>query len=76
MSCSNASVSPVQDQISLAIVHGDTAVAYNHDVAKAKRMLEEHPDEHTIEGLLWSAADHGCPEIVAMVTAAHDPGQG
>lgn len=41
-------------------------VAYNHDVAMAKRMLEDNPDEHTIEELLWSAADHGCPEIVAM----------
>lgn len=41
-------------------------VSYNHDVAMAKRMLEDHPDEHTIEELLWSAADHGCPEIVAL----------
>jgi ankyrin repeat protein len=51
-------------------------VTYNHDVAMAKRMLEDNPDEHTIEELLWSAADHGCPEIVAMalrhVTLAKD----
>ncbi len=53
-------------------------VAYNHDVAMAKRMLEDNPDEHTIEELLWSAADHGCPEIVAlalphMTLARDDP---
>ena len=41
-------------------------VAYNHDVATAKQMLEDNPDEHTIEELLWSAADHGCPEIVEL----------
>ena len=29
-------------------------------------MLEDNPSEHVVEELLWSAADHGCPEIVAM----------
>lgn len=41
-------------------------VAANHDVAEARRLLEDNPDEHVVEELLWSAADHGCPEIVAM----------
>jgi ankyrin repeat protein len=41
-------------------------VAANHDVAEARRLLEDDPREHVVEELLWSAADHGCPEIVAM----------
>jgi ankyrin repeat protein len=41
-------------------------VAANHDVTEAKRLLENNPDEHTIEELLWAAADYGCPEIVAL----------
>ena len=41
-------------------------VAANHDVAEARRLLEDNPSEHVVEELLWSAADHGCPEIVAM----------
>lgn len=41
-------------------------VAANHDVAEAGRMLANDPSEHVVEELLWSAADHGCPEIVAM----------
>jgi ankyrin repeat protein len=41
-------------------------VAANHDVAQARRLLEDHPSEHVVEELLWSAADHGCPEIIAM----------
>ncbi len=41
-------------------------VAANHDVAEARRLLEDNPSEHVVEELLWSAADHGCPEIVAL----------
>jgi ankyrin repeat protein len=41
-------------------------VAANHDVAEARRLLEENTSEHVVEELLWSAADHGCPEIVAL----------
>ena len=41
-------------------------VAANHDVAQAQRMLEEDPAEHVVHELLWSAGDHGCPEIVAL----------
>ena len=41
-------------------------VAANHDVAEALRLLQDNPGEHVVEELLWSAADHGCPEIVAM----------
>jgi ankyrin repeat protein len=41
-------------------------VAANHDVAEARRLLENNPSEHVVEELLWSAADHGCPDIVAM----------
>lgn len=41
-------------------------VAANHDVAGARRLLQDIPSEHVEEELLWSAADHGCPEIVAL----------
>jgi ankyrin repeat protein len=41
-------------------------VAANHDVDAARRMLEGNPDEHVVHELLWSAADSGCPEIVAL----------
>ena len=41
-------------------------VAANHDVEMARRMLDGDPDEHTVHELLWSAADNGCPEIVAL----------
>jgi len=44
-------------------------VAANHDVAEARRLLEDNPSEHVMEELLWSAADHGCPEIVALTLA-------
>jgi ankyrin repeat protein len=44
-------------------------VAANHDVAEARRLLEDNPSEHVVEELLWSAADHGCPEIVALALA-------
>jgi ankyrin repeat protein len=44
-------------------------VAANHDVAEARRMLQDNPSEHVVEELLWSGADHGCPDIVAMALA-------
>jgi ankyrin repeat protein len=44
-------------------------VAANHDVAEARRLLGDNPSEHVMEELLWSAADHGCPEIVALTLA-------
>jgi ankyrin repeat protein len=44
-------------------------VAANHDVPEARRLLQENPSEHVVAELLWSAADHGCPEIVAMALA-------
>ena len=44
-------------------------VAANHDVAEARRLLENSPSEDVMEELLWSAADHGCPEIVALTLA-------
>jgi ankyrin repeat protein len=44
-------------------------VAANHDVAEARRLLEDNPSEDVIEELLWSAADHGCTEIVELTLA-------
>jgi ankyrin repeat protein len=44
-------------------------VAAHHDVAAARRLLEDEPGRHVVEELLWSAADHGCPEIVALALA-------
>jgi ankyrin repeat protein len=44
-------------------------VAANHDVAEARRLLQDNPSEQVVEELLWSAADHGCPEIVALALA-------
>ena len=41
-------------------------VAETHDVAEAERLLESEPAEHVVQELLWSAADHGCPEIVEL----------
>ena len=41
-------------------------VAEMHDVEAARKILAENPDEEAIRELLWSAADHGCPEIVAL----------
>lgn len=41
-------------------------VAETHNVAEAKRLLESEPAEHVVQELLWSAADHGCPEIVEL----------
>jgi len=44
-------------------------VAANHDVGGARGLLGDNPSEHVVEELLWSAADHGCPEIVALALA-------
>ena len=41
-------------------------VAANHDVEEAARLLGSAPDEELARELVWSAADHGCPEIVTM----------
>ena len=41
-------------------------VAEMHDAEAARKILAENPDEEAVRELLWSAADHGCPEIVAL----------
>lgn len=41
-------------------------VAEFHDVAEAKRLLAADPNEKLASELVWSAADHGCPEIVEL----------
>jgi len=42
-------------------------VAQIQDVAESRRLLEQSPnDEELINELLWSAADHGCVEIVSL----------
>jgi ankyrin repeat protein len=42
-------------------------VAEMHDVAEAQRLLEQNPDDEELANeLVWSAADHGCPEIVEL----------
>jgi ankyrin repeat protein len=37
-----------------------------HDVEAARRLLAEDPSEEVASELTWSAADNGCPEIVAL----------
>src|SRR5580704_4616513 len=41
-------------------------VAETHDVEEARRLLAQAPSEEVAREVAWSAADHGCPEIVAM----------
>jgi len=41
-------------------------VAEAHDAAEAQRLLEANPTEDLAQELAWSAADHGCPEIVNL----------
>jgi ankyrin repeat protein len=41
-------------------------VAETHDVKEAKRLLAETPNAELASELAWSAADHGCPEIVEL----------
>lgn len=44
-------------------------VAEAHDVAEAKRLLEDDASEELAQELAWSAADHGCATIVKMAVA-------
>jgi len=44
-------------------------VAETHDVEEAKRLLANTPNEELAQELAWAAADHGCPEIVAIALA-------
>lgn len=41
-------------------------VSETHDVEEAKRLLEAHASEGLVNELAWSAADHGCPEILEL----------
>lgn len=51
-------------------------VAAHHLVGEARRLLAEAPSEAVVSELAWSAADHGCPEIVAMaIPHLHWPAQ-
>jgi ankyrin repeat protein len=47
-------------------------VSEAHDVEEAKRLLANAPNEELAQELAWSAADHGCPEIVAMALSHLD----
>jgi ankyrin repeat protein len=44
-------------------------VAEAHDIEEAKRQLAQIPSEELARELAWSAADHGCPQIVALALA-------
>jgi len=41
-------------------------VAEAHDVTGARRLLEADPSQELARELAWSAADHGCPDIVEL----------
>ena len=41
-------------------------VAEMHDVAEAKGLLDSDTSEELAQELVWSAADHGCPEILEL----------
>ena len=42
-------------------------VAEINDVAEARRRLAQNPDDEELANeLAWSAADHGCPEILSL----------
>jgi ankyrin repeat protein len=41
-------------------------IAEMHDIAEAERLLAADAGEELARELAWSAADHGCPEIVAL----------
>ncbi len=47
-------------------------VAATHDIEGARRLLAEAPNEELTHELAWSAAGHGCPEIVAMALSHLD----
>jgi ankyrin repeat protein len=41
-------------------------VAETHNVAEARRLLADDPSEELVNELTWSAAHHGCPEILEL----------
>lgn len=41
-------------------------IAEAHDVGGASRLLESDPGEDVVRELIWSAADHGCPQILQL----------
>jgi ankyrin repeat protein len=41
-------------------------VSSTHNIEEAKRLLAEDSSEELAQELLWSAADSGCPKIVAL----------
>ncbi len=41
-------------------------IAESHDVAEARKLLDADTSEETAQELAWSAADHGCAEIVEL----------
>jgi ankyrin repeat protein len=43
-----------------------------HDVAAAQRLLAADPGETVARELVWSAGDHGCPEIVELALSHLD----
>jgi ankyrin repeat protein len=47
-------------------------IAEAHDVDEARRLLETDTSEELTEELAWSAADHGCPEIVELALKRMD----
>jgi len=47
-------------------------VAATHDIEEARRLLASAPNEELAGELAWSAAGHGCPEIVAMALSHLD----
>jgi len=47
-------------------------VAEFHDVAAAQRLLLTDPKETVAHELVWSASDHGCPEIVRLALSQLD----
>jgi ankyrin repeat protein len=44
-------------------------IAGAHDEAEAARLLEADTSEDLAQELAWSAADHGCPAIIALALA-------
>ena len=41
-------------------------VSEAHDIGAARKLLAQNPGEELAQELAWSAADHGCPEIVEL----------
>jgi ankyrin repeat protein len=44
-------------------------IAEAHDIAAASELLSRDASEELAQELAWSAADHGCPEIVELALA-------